>query len=57
MTDSVLHDADPGDEVTMPDGRVVRNLTAAEYADTYASGTVHDERPDTPADPTLAGEA
>lgn len=34
----VLHTDDPERTVTMPDGRVVRNLTADEYAATYADG-------------------
>lgn len=40
MTDP-LHDDDPTAEVTTPAG-VVRNLTAEEYAATYATGTAHD---------------
>lgn len=34
----VLHEDDPGRVVRMPDGRVVRNLTAEEYDATYADG-------------------
>lgn len=41
MTDpAVLHDDDPTAEVTTPAG-VVRNLTAAEYAASYATGEPH----------------
>lgn len=36
-----LHDDDPDASVTMPDGRVVRNLTAVEYAASYADGEPH----------------
>lgn len=36
----VLHE-DVEQSVTLPDGRVVTNLSAEEYAATYASGTVH----------------
>lgn len=32
----VLHTDDPDAVVTMSDGRVIRNLSAAEYASTYA---------------------
>lgn len=39
---AVLHEDDPDAAVVMPDGRVVRNLSAAEYAATWAGGTVHE---------------
>lgn len=52
---ALLHEDDPQAEVVMPDGRVVRNLSAEEYAATYATGTVHDERPGSPPEPNLAG--
>lgn len=34
-----LNTDEPNRAVTMPDGRVVRNLTDDEYAATYAEGT------------------
>jgi len=40
MADAVLHDDDPDAEVTTPAGPV-RNLTAEEYAATYATGEPH----------------
>jgi hypothetical protein len=42
MTD-ILNNDDPTAEVVLQDGRVVRNLTAEEYAATFATGTVHGE--------------
>ena len=33
-----LHKDDPGRSVTLPDGRVVTNMTAADYAGTYGQG-------------------
>lgn len=41
-----LHDDDPDAQVTVADGRVVRNLTAGEYAATYAEGEPHSIPPD-----------
>lgn len=49
-----LHDDDPAAEVTTPAG-VVRNLTADEYATTYATGTPHALPADVEA--ALAAEA
>ena len=49
----VLHEDDPAATFTFPDGRVVRNLSAAEYAATYAGGDVHG----IPADVLTAAEA
>lgn len=49
-----LHDDDPAAAVTTPAG-VVRNLTAEEYAATYATGTPHDLPVDVEVD--LAHEA
>lgn len=40
MTD-ILHEDDNVASVTLDDGRVVRNLTADEYAASYAGGTDH----------------
>lgn len=37
----VLHEDDNTAEVTLEDGRVVRNLSAEEYAASYAGGTPH----------------
>lgn len=37
----VLHEDDPDAELRYADGSVVRNLTAEEYAATYAEGTTH----------------
>lgn len=37
----VLHEDDDTAEVTLEDGRVVRNLSAEEYAATYVDGTPH----------------
>lgn len=36
-----LHWDDPTRTVTLPDGRVIRNLTVEEYNATYAEGTTH----------------
>jgi hypothetical protein len=41
MSDETLHDDDQAAEITLGDGRVVRNLTPEEYAATYADGTPH----------------
>lgn len=45
-----LHDDDPAAEVTTDDGRVIRNLTAEEYAATYADGEPHSIPADVLAD-------
>lgn len=37
----VLHEDDQTASVTLEDGRVVRNLSAEEYAASYAGGTPH----------------
>lgn len=37
----ILNDDDLRATVTLPDGRVVKNLTPEEYAATYADGSVH----------------
>lgn len=36
-----LHDDDPTAEVTTDGGRTIRNLSAEEYAATYAEGEAH----------------
>lgn len=45
-TTPVLHEDDPAAVFTRDDGHVVRNLSAAEYAASYADGDPHKEGPD-----------
>lgn len=37
----VMHTDTPDSAVTLPDGRVIRNLSDEEYAATYADGEPH----------------
>ncbi|MBI1759385.1 MAG: hypothetical protein HYR62_09200 [Actinobacteria bacterium] len=43
---SVLHEDDPVGEYLTADGRVVRNLSAEEYEETYSNGTPCQTIPD-----------
>jgi hypothetical protein len=59
-TPGVLHTDDPARVTTREDGTEVRNLTAEEYAATYAQGTPHvipqDVIAKAVADATLGGQ-
>lgn len=51
---AVLHQDDPARTTTGPDGRPIRNLTAEEYAATYAEGTGGHALPDGMLETALA---